>query len=159
MSLAANRPRPRLSGFAGTGGDALTDGGRLPPARPAPRFDTSLTMVNIVLLLVFFFLPTSQNQILSHIETARSTLLRPQNIPAPVLEIGQDGKWRLDGRVVSPALLDAALGPQGRGKPIHLILGPDAPALTLVQTLAHPALAGADLRLVTRHRGGGAQGG
>lgn len=125
---------------------------RLSPPRRPIRFDTSLTMVNIVLLLVFFFLPTSQSQILSHSKTAQTSALRTRTIAAPVLEITADGKWRLDGRVVSPQLLAAALPPQEQGKPIHLLMAPDAPASALIETLSHPALTGADMQLVTRHQ-------
>lgn len=120
------------------------------PSRAERRVqvDTSLAIVNIVLLLIFFFLMVGQApRMQTPLELATTTTLAQQELPSPMLELRGPDEWLLDGDPIRPEMLPAALA-QVSG-PVHLLMDRTAPASLLVAVLRRPELAGHDLRLVT----------
>lgn len=117
--------------------------------RERGRLDHSLPIVNIVLLLLFFFMLVGQlPPPESETRLARTSRLPLSNLPHPVLQIEADGRWRLDGREVSPELLPSAL-PRDGEPVLHVMIDRAGAARLLVEALAHPALSGLTLQLVT----------
>lgn len=112
------------------------------------QVDTSLAIVNIVLLLIFYFLLAGQDpKFATGLELATTTTLHPDKLPSPVLEVIGPDDWRLDGRPILPEALPGALADSAG--PLHLLLDRDAPAGLLVGLMRRPELAGHELRLVT----------
>lgn len=112
------------------------------------RIDTSLAIVNIVLLLIFFFLVTGQEARLdtsAQLSTTRA--LDPATLPSPVLEVIDAENWRLDGEAVLPEMVPAALA--HITGPLHLVMDRAAPGGLLVDVLGRPELAGHEIVLVT----------
>ena len=122
---------------------------RLPASRGRKvQVDTSLAIVNIVLLLIFYFLLAGQDpKFETGLELSTTASLRPDSLPSPVLEVLGPEEWRLDGRPILPEALPGALA--GSAGPLHLLLDRNAPAGLLVGLMRRPELAGHDLRLVT----------
>lgn len=122
----------------------------LPPRRRHhAHIDTSLSIVNIVLLLLFFFMIVGQTARPDPGLALSTTQDLPlEQLPKPILIIETNGDWLLDGDPVSPELLPAAV-PGGPGQVLHLMIDRDAPANLLVTTLNNPVLAEYELRLVT----------
>ncbi|MFD1795515.1 biopolymer transporter ExbD [Paracoccus aurantiacus] len=121
------------------------------PARRTERahIDTSLSIVNIVLLLLFFFIIVGQAaRPQPGIDLSQTTDLPLEQLPSPILLVDADGEWLLDGQPISPELLPAAMT-GGAGQVLHLMIDRDAPASLLVDALNDPVLADYDLRLVT----------
>ena len=124
----------------------------LPRRRPLPRIDPALAVVNIVLLLIFFFLSAGQpDSAATGVELAHSRHLPPDNLPAPVLELRGPEQWFLDGQPVRPELLGAALG--DGDQPLHVMIDRHAPSGLLLDLLRSPGIEGNDIRLVTRPDG------
>lgn len=122
----------------------------LPPRRTErAHIDTSLSIVNIVLLLLFFFMIVGQTA-RPDPEIALSTTedLPLEQLPEPILIIKENGDWELDGEPVSPELLPAAMSDQP-GNLLHLMIDRSASAQLLVTALNNPVLGNYDLRLVT----------
>lgn len=117
------------------------------------RVDTSLSIVNIVLLLILFFLATGQlmNAPSHGVDLSRTTDLEIKNLPAPVLVVGPGGTVAVDGEPVTPQELAAAL--EGQDK-VFVLIARDAPAVELLDVLARPELAAAEVQLVTVHESG-----
>lgn len=127
---------------------------RLPPARPRAQMDVSLAIVNLVLLLIFFFLISGRMDMPAGraVDVAHTQDLPLDQLPKPVLVVPQDGEWQLDGIPVSPELLAVALDAWSPDLPLHLVLDRGAPAETLAGLLARPELASRTVRLVTIRR-------
>lgn len=131
--------------------------------RPLPRplrklrLDVSYAVVNIVLLLILFFLATGRlvNPVRPDISLAETSELPLDALPSPILVVGQDGRWQLDGRELSPELLAAALNTLPQPVVLHVLINRDAPAGALVSVIARPELRDVSLRLVTLRQGGG----
>ena len=123
---------------------------RLPASRGRKvQVDTSLAIVNIVLLLIFYFLLAGQDpKFATQLELATTSTLSPDTLPSPVLEVVGPEDWRLDGRPILPEALPAALAAMPAG-PLHLLLDRNAPATLLVSLMRRPELASHELRLVT----------
>lgn len=120
----------------------------LPARRMRMRIDPAYSIVNIVLLLIFFFLLAGQEtRITSELQLAQTTALPAGQLPPPVLEIISDTEWRLDGQTLRPELLAAAL-PEGDA-PLHLLIDRGAPSAQLLSILRRPELADRQIRLVT----------
>lgn len=120
----------------------------LPQRRRKVRIDPALAIVNVVLLLIFFFLVSGQDrQDPLALDLPISTSLTPDRLPSPVLEIRPSGPWLLDGRPVQPELLAATL-PDGP-EPLHVMIDRTASARELMALLARPELAARPVRLVT----------
>lgn len=128
----------------------------LPPRRAErAHIDTSLSIVNIVLLLLFFFMIVGQTAMPDPGLALSTTEDLPlEQLPQPILVITPEGDWLLDGEPVSPEILPAAI-PGGPGQVLHLMIDRDAPAQLLVTALQNPVLAEYELRLVTLNDRGG----
>jgi biopolymer transport protein ExbD len=122
----------------------------LPPRRPErAHIDTSLSIVNIMLLLLFFFMIVGQTAPPAPgLDLSTTEDLPLEQLPSPILIVETDGAWQLDGEPISPDLLPAAV-PAAGGQVLHLMIDRMAPARLLVETLNDPVLADYDLRLVT----------
>lgn len=128
--------------------------------RPLPRppkpiqLDVSLAIVNIVLLLIFFFLATGRllNPVGPDLELSQTSELPLDQLPSPILVIGSDGTWQLDGTDLAPDLLDVALQNLPQPVVLHLLINREAPANTLISVMNLPELNEAEIRLVTLHR-------
>ena len=122
---------------------------RLPASRGRKvQVDTSLAIVNIVLLLIFYFLLAGQDpKFATQLELATTSTLSPDTLPSPVLEVVGPEDWRLDGRPILPEALPGGLA--ASSGPLHLLLDRNAPAGLLVGLMRRPELAGRELRLVT----------
>lgn len=119
----------------------------LPPRRDMPvRLDNSLAVVNIVLLLLFFFLSVGQDvRPADDMALSVTDALPLEDLPRPILVVRSADEWELDGSPISPELVPAAVA----GPVLHLMIDKDARAGLLIATLENPVLAGYDLRLVT----------
>ncbi|MDO5612951.1 MAG: biopolymer transporter ExbD [Paracoccus sp. (in: a-proteobacteria)] len=129
------------------------------PSHPHPRrIDVSLAIVNIVLLLIFFFLVSGQigasdRAVMPDLpETAELPL---DQLPRPILIVTPQGDWLLNDEPVAPDLLGVALAQLPQPVTLNVLIDRAAPADVLVALLQDPALQGVAMRLVTlRHRGG-----
>lgn len=122
------------------------------PRRRHTTIDVSLAIVNIVLLLIFFFMVTGQitaKQTSDEVALPVSTSLPLEQLPRPLLVVTTDGQWLLDGAEVAPDLLGVALDALPQPLTLHLLLDRGAPADLLVTVLRNPALADRPVRLVT----------
>ncbi len=125
--------------------------GLLPPRHERRRADVSLAIINIVLLLIFFFLATGAlvNAPEFGIEVSETLDLPIDRLPQPILIIRPDGGLLLNGDPIDPE----ALGPTLAAEPVlHVLIERTAPAQDLLQVLAEPGLRGIDIELVTIHR-------
>ncbi len=115
--------------------------------------DFSLAIVNIVLLLILFFLATGQlmNAPTQVVDLSNTSLLEIENLPSPTLIIEPDGGLILNGHQVAPELLETALAGQVN---LFVLIEGSAPAFDLLDVLAHPALANLEVKLVTVHNSG-----
>ena len=124
----------------------------LPARRMKMRIDPAYSIVNIVLLLIFFFLLAGQKTpFTSDLRLAETTQLPAGNMPSPVLEILSEDQWRLDGQPLRPELLATALPDEE--VPIHLVIDREARSALLLAILRRPELADRPIRLVTQHGG------
>ncbi|MDO5631658.1 MAG: biopolymer transporter ExbD [Paracoccus sp. (in: a-proteobacteria)] len=130
----------------------------LPSRARRLRIDVSLAIVNIVLLLIFFFLVSGQ---IGASDRARlpdlpeTTELPLDQLPRPILIVTPGGDWLLDDQPVAPDLLGVALAQLPQPVTLNVLIDRAAPADALVAVLRDPALQGVAVRLVTlRHRGG-----
>ena len=124
----------------------------LPSARRPLRPDVSLAIVNIVLLLILFFLASGAiiNASASlDIDMAETEGLQIERLPRPVLAVAQDGALLLDGEAVAPDGLSDALAD---ATTLHVVIDRAAPAVQVLDLLAQPGLDRLDVRLVTIHR-------
>ena len=124
------------------------------PRRKKAEMDVSFAIVSIVFLLLFFFLVTGQmqNRTAQGMALAETSELPLDRLPSPILIVGEAGAWSLDGQPVAPDLLALAL--QGMEQPVvlHVLIGKEAPADSLLAVVTRPDLANIELRLVTLRR-------
>lgn len=130
----------------------------MPRALPRTRMrtrglDTSFAIVNVVLLLIFFFLATGSlfGGRDPGIDLARTTRLPIAALPRPILVVAASGDLTLDGAPVradllGPAILAAA---EDAAPVLHVLVAGEARASALVALLANPTLSGIEIRLVT----------
>ena len=124
----------------------------LPRRRRQSGIDVSMAIVNIVLLLIFFFLVTGQMNVSDRVEglkLARTTVLPLEQLPKPVLIVDPDGGWSLNGQRVAADLLGFAMDDLPQPVTLHLVIDRSAPADGLIELLNHPALADLTVKLVT----------
>ena len=123
----------------------------LPRPMTKVRPDASLAIVNIVLLLIFFFLATGQllNPPSQNVDIAETSDLPLDQLPAPILVVQPDGEWQLDGEPVAPDLLGVALAGMEAPVVLHILIPRDAPAGSLLSIANRPELAAHEMRLVT----------
>lgn len=128
--------------------------------RPLPRehekseLDVSLAIVNIVLLLIFFFLATGRllNPVGPELDLSETSELPLDQLPSPILVVGEDGGWQLDGQDVAADFLAIALDNLKQPVTLHLLIDRSAPANSLINVLNLPELAEREVKLVTLHR-------
>lgn len=113
--------------------------------------DTSLAIVNIVLLMLFFFLATGSlmNSPSFGVDLSETADLPIDQLPRPVLIIGANGELRLNDVPVASDLLATAVQDLTL---LHVLIAREAPAQELLDLLARPGLDHLDIRLVTIHR-------
>lgn len=125
----------------------------LPKTTRKLPLDFSLTTVNIVLLLIFFFLVSG-----SLIETeelqvdlAETSELPLDRLPRPLLLMDVDEKLSLNGEAVTQNTLVAALRPllSSDAPRLHILADRDVPAINLVSLIQRADLAGIEIKLVT----------
>lgn len=115
------------------------------------HIDVSLAIVNIVLLLIFFFLVIGHTGARSEagIDIAHTRDLPVERLPAPLLAIGADQDWRLDDAPISPDLLGVAVQDLAPDATLYILIDREVPAETLVDLLNRPELRQRPLSLVT----------
>lgn len=122
--------------------------------KPPVEMDVSLAIVNIVLLLIFFFLATGRllNPVGPDLELSETSELPLDQLPKPILVVNSDGTWALDGAVVAPEFLDLALADLPQPVVLHMLINRAAPANTLLSVINRPELQEIEIRLVTLHQ-------
>ncbi|PID35332.1 MAG: biopolymer transporter ExbD [Rhodobacterales bacterium] len=122
----------------------------LPPGTKPTKVDNSLFIINIVLLLILFFLATGQlmNSRDVPMVLSRTTELDIEALPKPLLMVGEDGALSLDGEAVQPDDLAAALADASA---VHVLIAREAPATDLIELMSRPALERVEVHLVTVH--------
>lgn len=125
----------------------------LPPPPPRKPADFSLATVNIVLLLVLFFLVagTIVEQDETGIALPETTELPLERLPRPLLRVTATGEWVLDGTPLDRAGVLAVLA-ETRPARLSLLVARDTPADVLLATVAALAPAEVPLALVTLRR-------
>ena len=109
----------------------------LPPARVRAPLDFALPIVNIVLLLIFFFLATGQllNPPTQGVEISETSELPLDQLPTPTLIVMDDGTWRLDGAPVLAETIGAQLDQKPSPLTLHVLIGRNAPANSLLDII------------------------
>ena len=123
---------------------------RLPPPRPTKAIDSSLAIVNIVLLLIFFFLATG-SLIASdsvEIDLPETTELPLDLLPKPLLTVDADAQMTLDGIPLEPGALAEALIDFPT---LHVLAARELGAGVLLDLLAAEELVAVSVKLVTLH--------
>ncbi|MEL6915914.1 MAG: biopolymer transporter ExbD [Pseudomonadota bacterium] len=130
---------------------------RLPPRQPSHAPDSSLAIINIVLLLIFFFLTTGSLLNSDAVELAlpETTRLDLDQLPQPLLYVDADGIMTLGETVIAPGTLNAALTDAPR---LHVLADRELSAALLLQMLADERLVAVEVRLVTVHNNAGEAG-
>jgi len=123
---------------------------RLPQRRKGAQFDSSLAIINIVLLLIFFFITTGSLMSSRTVEVSlpETTRLPLDLLPEPLLIIQADGAMLLDGQVVERGALAAALIDSPT---VHVLTDREMTAGTLLTILDEEALIAVEVQLVTLH--------
>ena len=125
----------------------------LPSQERRIQLDVSLAIVNIVLLLIFFFLATGSlmNAPTYGVDLSETEELPIEILPKPILILDRAGQMSLDGLPVKSDALAAAID----GAPLlHVLIDRVAPAQGLVDLLTRPELEATVVKLVTiRTRG------
>ncbi|WP_372991436.1 ExbD/TolR family protein [Sulfitobacter sp.] len=123
---------------------------RLPQRRKGAQFDSSLAIINIVLLLIFFFITTGSLMSSRTVEVSlpETTRLPLDLLPEPLLIIQADGAMLLDGQVVEKGALAAALIDSPT---VHVLTDREMTAGTLLTILDEEALIAVEVQLVTLH--------
>lgn len=121
---------------------------RLPAPRTRTALDSSLAIVNIVLLLIFFFLATGSLLNSRSVEVAlpETRSLPLDLLPKPLLVIDPAGGLILDGEPIP----DGTLAERLLDDPVlHILADRESSAQALLDRLDAEALIAVDLRLVT----------
>lgn len=128
----------------------------LPRPPVAIKLDFSLAIVNIVLLLILFFLATGRllNPPTQDIDLSETSELPLDELPTPILVVTANETWELDGVQVAPDLLGTAVAALPQPVVLHVMINREAPATALMDVLARPELADTEMRLVTLRRTG-----
>ncbi len=123
----------------------------LPAGQARVKPDIALAIVNVVLLLIMFFLATGalfNRSAPSSISLSETRDLAVTQLPQPLLEKRPDGGLYLDDAPVAPEDLAGALAGLGD---IYVLIDRTAPAFELTKLLSEPGLSGHRLVLVTVH--------
>lgn len=124
---------------------------RLAPAREGNKMDSGLAIVNIVLLLIFFFLTTGSlsNSTTVTVSLPETTELPLDLLPKPLLTVSVDGDLTLDGVPIERGSLAAAMVDDPM---LHVLADREANAGALLDLIAAEELIAVQIRLVTVHR-------
>jgi biopolymer transport protein ExbD len=124
---------------------------RLPQRAAKIEMDVAFAIVNIIFLLLFFFLIIGQtpNRQTEDMRLAETSELPLDRLPSPILVVTAQGVWQLDGTPIAPEFLAVAMQDMPRPLVLHVLVNRDAPAESLLQIVTRPDLAEVDLRLVT----------
>lgn len=130
-----------------------------PGSEPQPvQIDLSLAIVNIVLLLILFFLATGRllNPTETDVAPPETRDLPFEELPQPLLVVYENERLSLNGNDVQAQNLRAAIVQQ-LTEPylLHILIDGAAPAHRLLRLMEDPAFADVELRLVTLHEGAG----
>lgn len=122
----------------------------LPPPAPRQPADFSLATVNIVLLLVLFFLvagaPSSQSE--RSLQLPETRTLPLDALPRPLLLVQDDGAMELDGTSIDSSSLMQQVA-EGALPRLHLVVARDFPAQRLVALSQTLSGAGVSVFLLT----------
>ena len=123
---------------------------RLPERRKAKEVDSALAIVNIVLLLLFFFLATGSIMSSRTVEVSlpETTELPLDLLPTPLLVVSTDGVMTLDGEPLEVGTLAEALIDSPS---LHVLADRESNAAILLDMLAAEELIAVEVRLVTVH--------
>ncbi|WP_415919107.1 ExbD/TolR family protein [Tateyamaria sp. SN6-1] len=125
--------------------------GRLALPRERHKIDSGLAIVNIVLLLIFFFLTTGSlsNSTTVEVSLPETTELPLDLLPKPLLTVSVDGDLTLDGVPIERGTLAEALVDYPL---LHVLADREANAGALFDLIAEEKLIAVQVRLVTVHR-------
>ncbi len=125
----------------------------LPKEEKKAQMDFSLAIVNIVLLLILFFLATGQlmNTTPQGVELSTTSQLEIENLPSPSLVVERGGAMVLNGEDIEADDLTTALAQETQ---LFVLIEGDAPAIDLLQVLAIPGMDRLEVKLVTLHSNG-----
>ncbi len=129
-----------------------------PPAPRRQRGDFILPMINIVFLLLLFFLTAgslaNRNEAQSGVPVTATLPL--ERLPRPLLLVQSDGNLELDGQPIARDDAVEALRVAGGGDnlPVSILADPEMPAAALLTMVDMLRGAGMDVRLVTLRRDG-----
>ncbi|AUC56143.1 MAG: ExbD/TolR family protein [Sagittula sp.] len=125
----------------------------IPRTHKKQQPDISLAIVNIVLLLIFFFLVTGRltNAPTFAIELSETADLPVEHLPKPILVLEPEGVMMLDGELVDDVQLANGVADQTI---LHLLIDRNESAQSLIDVLGKPEFAHLEIRLVTVHRSG-----
>jgi biopolymer transport protein ExbD len=125
------------------------------PARPKrTRPDFSLTIINIVFLMLLFYLATGslikQNELQADIPF--TTDLPLERLPRPLLLVTADGRFFLDGNAIErKSMGEAARLVMRKSAYLNVLAEQSMSAGELISILAEVQAAGLPARLVTLH--------
>ena len=88
----------------------------------------------------------------SELDVSETTELPLDQLPSPILVVGEEGGWQLDGQDLAPDFLSIALDSLEQPVTLHLLIDRSAPANTMINVLNLPELAEREVKLVTLHR-------
>lgn len=123
---------------------------RLPDRPKSHGPDSSLAIVNIVLLLIFFFLATGTLLTSRSVEVAlpETTRLPLDLLPQPLLTVSIDGDMTLDGEPMPQGRLAEALIDD---PVLHVLADRELSATELLRLIEAENLIAVETRLVTIH--------
>ncbi len=129
------------------------------PARRRPDF--SLATINIVFLLLLFFLVAGslvqRNE--QGVQIPLAEHLSLQHLPRPVLVLSQGGVLYLDGAQVAPdTLIEAVSKKLGKGEFLNILADRDLPAQQLLDLIDLLSANAIPARIVTVRQDGAAAG-
>ncbi|MCO6382634.1 MAG: biopolymer transporter ExbD [Vannielia sp.] len=132
---------------------------KLAAQRHRRRPDFGLAQVNIVLLLVLFFLVVGtivETDELA-VDLAETQDLPLERLPRPLLLIAPEGGWSLDGAPMEEAAVVEALKappPEGQPNAVYILAPRDMSADRLLRAMQVLLPAGRTVKLVTLKAGG-----
>ena len=123
------------------------------PLRQRPRLDFALPTINVIFLLILYFVAAG-----SLVDPNEATVLPPEadaaieaRLPRPLLALTSEGGMRLNGAEVAPeALVEAAQATEAAT--MTILVAANYPAQQLAGVIATLADAGLGVQLVTLRR-------
>jgi biopolymer transport protein ExbD len=137
----------------------------LPPPKKRPKPDFIMPMINIVFLMLLFFMTTgslsSRDEANTHVSVTRTLPL--ERLPRPLLLMEPDGALSIDGKPVDRADLAAraraAIAATGGSEPsLHVLSPREMPASAFLPVASILRQAGIAVTIVTLHDREGAAG-